>query len=68
MTKPEWSDKSMGNADYDKLFSGLIGGEIKALAPQALYVPGSPEVGDLHFWQVCMAENPLMPTAPLTAS
>lgn len=52
MTKPEWSNKSMGKADYDKLFSGLIAGEIKALAPQALYVPGSPEVGDLHFWQV----------------
>lgn len=52
LTKPEWSAESMGKADYDKLFSGLIGGEIKALAPQALYVPGSPEVGDLHFWQV----------------
>jgi beta-mannosidase len=52
MTKPEWSTNSMGKADYDKLFSGLIGGEIKALDPQALYVPGSPEVGDVHYWQV----------------
>ena len=52
MTKPDWSSESMGKADYDKLFSGLIAGEIKALAPQALYVPGSPEVGDLHYWQV----------------
>lgn len=52
MTKPEWSTNSMGKADYDKLFSGLIAGEVRALAPQALYVPGSPEVGDLHYWQV----------------
>ena len=52
MTSPEWSTNSMGKADYDKLFSGLIAGEIKTLAPQALYVPGSPEVGDVHYWQV----------------
>ncbi len=29
MTKPEWSDKSMGKAVYDRLFSGLLGGEVK---------------------------------------
>jgi beta-mannosidase len=52
MTGPEWSTNSMGKADYDKLFSGLIAGEIKTLAPQSLYVPGSPEVGDVHYWQV----------------
>ncbi len=52
MTKPEWSTNSMGKADYDKLFSGLIADEVKACDPQALYVPGSPEVGDLHYWQV----------------
>ncbi len=52
MTKPKWSDEGMGKTDYDKLFRRLIGGEIKALAPQALYVPGSPEMGDSHYWEV----------------
>ncbi len=52
MTKPEWSTNSMGKADYDKLFSGLIADEVKTCDPQALYVPGSPEVGDVHYWQV----------------
>jgi beta-mannosidase len=52
MTKPEWSTNSMGKADYDQMFSGLIADEVKSLAPQSLYVPGSPEVGDLHYWQV----------------
>lgn len=58
MTKPEWSTNSMGQADYDKLFSGLIGGEVKSLAPQANYVPGSPEVGDIHSWQVWHGDKP----------
>ncbi len=58
MTKPEWSDKSMGKADYDRLFSGLIADEVKALAPQANYVPGSPEVGDIHYWQVWHGGKP----------
>ncbi len=58
MTKPEWSDKSMGKADYDRLFSGLLGGEVKALAPQANYVSGSPEVGDVHYWQVWHGGKP----------
>lgn len=58
MTKAEWSTNSMGKADYDKLFSGLIGGEVKRLAPQAVYVPGSPEVGDIHSWQVWHGDKP----------
>ena len=52
MTKPEWSTNSMGKADYDKMFSGEIANVIKAVAPQSLYVPGSPEVGDSHYWEV----------------
>jgi len=58
MTQPTWSTNGMGKADYDRLFSGLIGGEVKALAPQALYVPGSPEVGDIHSWQVWHGDKP----------
>ena len=58
MTGPKWSTNSMARADYDKLFTGLIGGEIKQLDPQALYVPGSPEVGDVHYWQVWHGGKP----------
>jgi beta-mannosidase len=52
MTKPEWSKESMGRADYDKLFRDLLGSEVQALAPQANYVTGSPDCGDVHFWKV----------------
>ncbi|HEY5914316.1 MAG TPA: glycoside hydrolase family 2 protein [Verrucomicrobiae bacterium] len=52
MVKPEWSDSSMGRADYDKLFKGLLGDQVKELAPQANYVSGSPDCGDTHYWQV----------------
>lgn len=52
MTKEKWSDQSMGQADYDKLFKDLLGAEVKALAPQANYVSGSPDCGDVHFWKV----------------
>jgi beta-mannosidase len=52
MTKPEWSDKSMGRADYDKLFKEMLGNEAKTLAPQANYVSGSPDCGDTHSWEV----------------
>jgi beta-mannosidase len=58
MTGPQWSTNSMARADYDELFSDLIGGEIKQLDPQALYVAGSPEVGDVHYWQVWHGGKP----------
>lgn len=52
MTKDEWSDHSMGRADYDKLFKGLIAQQVQELAPQANYVSGSPDCGDTHYWEV----------------
>lgn len=52
MTGPKWSDKSMGQADYDKLFKDLIAQQVAELAPQATYVSGSPECGDRHYWDV----------------
>jgi beta-mannosidase len=58
MTGPNWTTNSMARSDYDKLFSGLIGGEIKRLDPQTVYVPGSPEVGDVHYWQVWHGGKP----------
>ena len=52
MTKDEWSDSSMGRGDYDKLFTTLLGQQVKELVPQASYVSGSPDCGDTHYWQV----------------
>ena len=57
LTKNDWSDKTMGRADYDQLFKDLIGGQVKELAPQANYVSGSPECGDTHYWQVWHGGN-----------
>ncbi|HEV2330996.1 MAG TPA: glycoside hydrolase family 2 protein [Verrucomicrobiae bacterium] len=52
MTGDQWSDKSMGRADYDKLFKDLIAKGVAQWAPQATYVSGSPECGDTHYWEV----------------
>ncbi|HEY1661569.1 MAG TPA: glycoside hydrolase family 2 protein [Verrucomicrobiae bacterium] len=52
MTKDEWSDQSMGRADYDKLFKDMIAKQVTTFAPQANYVSGSPDCGDTHYWQV----------------
>ena len=58
MTKDEWSDKSMGRADYDKLFKNLLAQQVQELAPQANYVSGSPDCGDTHNWQVWHGNKP----------
>jgi len=52
MTKEQWSNESMGRADYEKLFKDLIGGLVTKMAPQANYVTGSPDCGDVHNWKV----------------
>ncbi|HEV2455923.1 MAG TPA: glycoside hydrolase family 2 protein [Verrucomicrobiae bacterium] len=52
MTGDTWSDKSMGRADYDKLFKDLVAQQVAEVAPQACYVSGSPECGDTHYWAV----------------
>ncbi len=58
MTKAKWSDKSMGQADYDRLFKQLLGGQVKELAPEANFVSGSPDCGDVHYWQVWHGDKP----------
>jgi beta-mannosidase len=52
MVKDNWSRNSMGRADYDKLFKDLLAREVRDTAPQANYVSGSPDCGDVHFWGV----------------
>ncbi len=52
MTSDDWSARSMGRADYDKLFKDLVAQQVAQYAPQACYVSGSPECGDTHYWAV----------------
>ncbi len=47
-----WDDTHMARADYDALFKQLIPEVVGALDPGAPYVPGSPELGDQHYWGV----------------
>lgn len=58
MTKEKWSNNSMGRTDYDRLFKDLIGNEVEEFAPQANYVSGSPDCGDVHFWDVWHKNQP----------
>ena len=58
MTGRKWSAKSMGRADYDELFQKLLGTQVKELAPQANYVSGSPDCGDVHYWEVWYGGKP----------
>jgi beta-mannosidase len=66
MTKPEWSDQSMGKADYERLFKDLLGSQVKELAPQANFVSGSPDCGDVHYWQVWHGDKPFEAYRTLT--
>ncbi|HEX4262891.1 MAG TPA: glycoside hydrolase family 2 protein [Verrucomicrobiae bacterium] len=47
-----WTDDHMSRADYQKLFKELLAQQVKAYAPEANYVSGSPDCGDTHYWQV----------------
>lgn len=43
---------SMSRADYQLLFHRTLRDVVKDLAPEAFYTPGSPEIGDDHYWDV----------------
>ena len=47
-----WDDTHIARADYDALFKQLIPEVVNRLDPGAPYVPGSPELGDQHYWGV----------------
>ena len=53
-----WTDKLMGRDDYYRLFRDTLGGEVRRLSPQADYVTGSPDCGDVHFWEVWHGGKP----------
>ena len=47
-----WDSGHMSRTDYNAMFGGLIPDELRRWAPDATYTPGSPEVGDEHYWGV----------------
>ena len=53
-----WTADKMSTADYYRLFRDTLGGEVAALAPQSDYVTGSPDCGDVHFWEVWHGGKP----------
>jgi len=54
----KWTSDKMSSADYYKLFRDTLGGEVRRLAPQIDYVTGSPDCGDVHFWDVWHGGKP----------
>jgi beta-mannosidase len=54
----EWTADKMSAADYYKLFRDTLGGAVRRLAPQSDYVTGSPDCGDVHFWEVWHGGKP----------
>ena len=54
----KWSDKKMSEDDYYKLFRDTLGNQARELAPQTDYVTGSPDCGDVHFWEVWHGGKP----------
>jgi beta-mannosidase len=52
LVKDDWSVFSMGRDGYESLFKHALADEVKSCAPQASYVSGSPDCGDVHYWEV----------------
>jgi beta-mannosidase len=48
----------MSAGDYYKLFRDVLGEQVRELAPQTDYVTGSPDCGDVHFWEVWHGGKP----------
>jgi beta-mannosidase len=53
-----WTADKMSAGDYYKLFRDTLGNEVRRLAPQSDYVTGSPDCGDVHFWEVWHGGKP----------
>ena len=56
--KDQWTKDKMSEGDYYKLFRDLLGEQVRELAPQTDYVTGSPDCGDVHFWEVWHGGKP----------
>ena len=52
LVRDKWGDNNMSQAGYNELFKDLLGGQVSELSPGANYVTGSPDCGDVHYWDV----------------
>jgi beta-mannosidase len=52
LVKDDWSVFSMGRDGYEILFKQALAEEVGSFAPQSSYVSGSPDCGDVHYWDV----------------
>jgi beta-mannosidase len=52
LVKDDWSVFSMGRDGYESLFKKALAEEVGSCAPQSSYVSGSPDCGDVHYWDV----------------
>lgn len=52
LVRDKWGNNFMSREGYDQLFKDLLGGQVTELAPDANYVTGSPDCGDVHYWDV----------------
>jgi beta-mannosidase len=56
--KDQWTADKMSAGDYYKLFRDTLGDQVRQLSPQTDYVTGSPDCGDVHFWEVWHGGKP----------
>jgi beta-mannosidase len=52
LVRDKWGPNFMSREGYGQMFKDLLGGQVKDLSPQASYVTGSPDCGDVHYWDV----------------
>ena len=52
LVRDKWGDNNMSREGYDRLFKDLLGDYVKELSPDANFVTGSPDCGDVHYWDV----------------
>lgn len=56
--KEETTSGSMSRDEYNLLFHTTLRDVVKELQPDAAYTPGSPEIGDDHYWDVWHGSAP----------
>lgn len=52
LVRDTWGLGFMAREGYGKLFKDLLGQQVAELSPQTSYVSGSPDCGDVHYWDV----------------
>ncbi len=54
----EWTTNKMSQGDYYRLFRDTLGEVVRADAPGSDFVTGSPDCGDVHYWEVWHGGQP----------